>query len=93
MAKWDDKENLHLTFDMPADERMEDFVDRMAKEHAERREAFARRIKQLFDEKVELEGPRKDEAYRQLLNLFSVGYQCGWADLKRLQDKAREKWT
>jgi hypothetical protein len=90
MGKWDEKGNLSVTFDVKPDEKMQAFVERMLKEHEEREEAFMKRIKQLFDEKIKLGGPKKEEVYRQVLNVFSLGYQCGWADLKSLYDKYKE---
>ena len=90
MGKWNDKGNISVTFDVKPDEKMQAFIERMQKEHVEREEAFRKRIKQLFDEHIGIEGPKKDEAYRQVLNVFSLGYQCGWSDLKSLYDKYKE---
>ena len=87
MAKWNDPKNLSVTFDVKPDEKMKDFVNRMQKEHVEREEAFRQRIKQLFDEEIDVGGKKKDTAYHQVLQVFSLGYQHGWADLKSLYDK------
>lgn len=87
MANWNDEKNISLTFDVKADEQMRDFVDRMRKEHVEREEAFRQRIKQLFDEEIDVGGKNKGAAYQQVLQVFFLGYQHGWNDLKSLYDR------
>ena len=49
--------------------------------------AMEERIKHLFKTHVTVSGPEKDAAYQQLLELFSIGYQCGWNDYKSLSDE------
>ena len=91
MAEWNDTKNMSLTFGVKADENMKDFVDRMYRENVDREEAFKRRIKQLFDEYIEVGGEKKDEAYQQILSVFGCGYQNGWADFKSLYDNVKGK--
>ena len=80
MAKWNDKTSWSVSFSLKADEKMQEFMKRMDAEHKEREEAFRERITQLFDEHIKLSGVKKDEAYNQVVTLFSIGYQCGWND-------------
>ena len=80
MGKWNDKKSWTLTFEMQPNEQMADFVNRMNEQMKKREEAMIERIKQLFDEHIKVGGEKKDEAYCQILQIFSIGYQCGWND-------------
>ena len=47
---------------------------------ADPEEAYKERIRQLFDEHINIDGKAADEAYNQILQVFAIGYQCGWND-------------
>ena len=87
MAKWNDPSSMSFTFDMKPDEESKAFFQRMLDEYKERDEAFKERIKQLFDEHIGVGGEKADEAYSQVLQVFAIGYQCGWNDLYSLNKK------
>ena len=80
MTKWNDKKNMSLSFTVEPSEEANAFFERMKKELTECEEAFKKRIKQMFDEKFGVGGDKADEAYKQILQVFAIGYQCGWND-------------
>ena len=80
MNKWNDPSAMTLTFQVEASEDMKAFFDRMLKESKEKEEAYKERIRQLFDEHINIDGKAADEAYNQILQVFAIGYQCGWND-------------
>ena len=86
MKKWNDPSNKSITFDIQPDEEAFDFFYRMMEEDKEREEAFKERIKQLFDEHIAIGGEKADKAYNQVLQVFALGYQCGWSDLYSLNN-------
>jgi hypothetical protein len=87
MTKWNDKENMSVSFMVEPNEEAKAFFERMQKEQTEREEAFKKRIKQLFDEEIGVKGDKADEAYKQILQVFTIGYQHGWNDLHSLLNK------
>ena len=87
MTKWNDKENMSVSFKVEPNEEAKAFFERMHKEMTEREEAFKKRIKQLFDEEIGVKGDKADEAYKQILQVFTIGYQHGWNDLYSLLNK------
>ena len=87
MTKWNDKENMSISFKVEPNEEAKAFFERMQKEQTEREEAFKKRIKQLFDEEIRVEGDKADEAYKKILHVFIIGYQHGWNDLYSLLNK------
>lgn len=89
MTKWNDKENMSVSFRVEPNEEAKAFFERMQKELTEREEAFKKRIKQLFDEEIGVGGDKADEAYKQILQVFTIGYQHRWNDLYSLH-KAKE---
>lgn len=93
MTKWNDKKNISLSFKVEPSEEAKAFFERMQKELTEREEAFKKRIKQLFDEEIGVGGDKADEAYKQIYKqipqVFTIGYQHGWNDLYSLH-KAKE---
>lgn len=87
MTDWGYNQEWSVSFDLPVDEKMKEFLDEMDKEHKEIEDVFTARIKKLFDQHIEL-----DEAaslgYDKFLALFRVGYMLGWNDhLDTLKDK------
>ena len=84
MTDWNDKKNKTLTFRVEPNEEAKAFFERMQKEQTEREEAFKKRIKQLFDEEIGVGGDKADKAYKQVLQVFTIGYQHGWNDLYSL---------
>lgn len=90
MGQWNDKTSWTITFDMQVDESMEDFVTKMQAELKDREEAFRKRIEQLFDEYIKIDGEKKDEAYNQILQIFAIGYQHGWNDHYSLSAKKEQ---
>lgn len=78
--KWNDKRNKTISFKMEVGEETKDFFNRMIQEEKEREEAFRERIQQLFDENIQVDGVERDAAYRQILQVFAIGYQLGWRD-------------
>lgn len=90
MAEWNDKTSWTITFDMRVDEAMEDFVMQMQAEMKDREEAFRKRIEQLFDEYIKIDGEKKDETYGQILQIFAIGYQHGWNDHCSLSAKKEQ---
>ena len=79
MTDWGYKTEWSVSFDLPVDEKMKEFIDKMDKEHKEIEDVFTARIKKLFEKHVEL-----DEAaslgYDKFLSLFRLGYGLGWND-------------
>ena len=73
-----------VSFDMQENEEAMVFFQRMQEELKSQTEAFKRRIESLFNEYVGIGGEKRDEAYSQLLTLFSIGYRLGWNDLQNL---------
>ena len=71
---------MTLTFQVEASEDMKAFFDRMLKESKEKEEAYKERIRQLFNEHISIDGKAADEAYNKILQVFAIGYQCGWND-------------
>ena len=80
MNKWNDPSAMTLTFQVEASEDVKAFFDRMQKESKETEEAYKERIRQLFDEHINIDGKADDETYNQVLQVFAIGYQCGWND-------------
>ena len=88
MTDWGYKQEWSVSFDLPVDEKMKEFIDKMDKEHKEVEDVFNARIKKLFEQYVEL-----DEAaslgYDKFLALFRLGYELGWNDHR---DATAVKW-
>lgn len=80
MAEWENKKSWSFQFDVEPDEKIKDFALRMLSEHREYEEAVRKRIKQLFDEYVKIDGELAEAGYISILNVFAVGYQLGWND-------------
>ena len=80
MDKWNDPSAMTLTFQVEASEDMKAFFDRMQKESKEKEEAYKERIRQLFNEHINIDGEAADEFYNKILQVFAIGYQCGWND-------------
>ena len=80
MTEWNDPSAMSLTFQVEASEDMKAFFDRMQKESKEREEAYKERIRQLFNEHINIDGEAADEFYNKILQVFAIGYQCGWND-------------
>lgn len=91
-TKWNDPKSMSMTFKVEANEESVAFFQRMQREWKEREDAFKERIKQLFDENIGVGGDKAEEAYNQVLQVFSIGYQHGWNDLYSLhKDKEGEQ--
>lgn len=90
MAEWNDKTSWTITFDMKPTQEMEDFIMQAEKDARDREEAFRKRIEQLFDEYIKIDGEKKDEAYGQILQIFAIGYQHGWNDHYSLSAKKEQ---
>lgn len=93
MANLNDKTRWKLTFQLDMDEPARDFFRRMDDEHKAREESINERIRQLFKEYVKTDGEVKDEDYNTVLNLFALGYQCGWNDNVELNNLTNENNT
>lgn len=90
MSGWKDIEEFkESTFYLEANEDVNEFFKR-AKERCDRFEnVFTARIKQLFEEHIqidkglvdeELDDRKLEEATATILKVFAVGYQLGWND-------------
>ena len=79
MTDWGYKPEWSVSFDIPVDEKMNEFIDKMNKEHKEVEDVFAARIKKLFEEYIELDGAAI-LGYDKFLALFRLGYSLGWND-------------
>jgi len=77
---WNDKTNWTVSFHMPVDEKMKEFMDRMEKESKERYEAFEKRIRTLFKEHIGFTDEVPENVNEQVLQVFGIGYQLGWND-------------
>ena len=87
MTDWGYKTTWSVSFDLPVDEKMKEFIDKMDKEHKEIEDVFTARIKRLFEQYVGLDG-EANRLHDKLLVLFSLGYQFGWNDhINSLIDK------
>lgn len=75
-----------ISFGITTTEEARDFFGRMKSEHVELlKDAVEKRIQQVFNEHIVIEGKEKEifsEAYEQVLEVFSIGYKCGWNDLR-----------
>ena len=80
MTEWNDPSAMTLTFQVEASEDMKAFFDRMQKESKEKEEAYKERIRQLFNEHINIDGEAAVEFYNKILQVFAIGYQCGWND-------------
>ena len=73
--------NASLSFDIPVNEKTADFFKRMYDERVAQEQAAMNRIRQLFDEFIGVVDKTTDQnAYAQVLKVFSIGYQLGWND-------------
>ena len=79
-----------MSFDIKADEKAVDFFNRTMKELKDFEKAINERMIQLFDENIGVGGEKADEAYKQVLQVFMLGYGHGWNDRKELIDKMKE---
>ena len=87
MTDWGYKPEWSVSFDIPVDEKMKEFIDKMDKEHKEAEDVFTARIKKLFEEYIELDGAAI-LGYDKFLSLFRLGYGLGWNDhFDMLKDK------
>ncbi len=77
--------NASLSFDIPINEKTADFFKRMYDEQVEQEQAARNRIRQLFDEFLDVKDKTTEKnAYSQILKVFSIGYQLGWNDQHNL---------
>ena len=90
MSDWDNKGSISMSFDIKADEKAVDFFNRTMKELKDFEKAINERMIQLFDENIGVGGEKADEAYKQVLKVFMLGYGHGWNDRKELIDKMKE---
>ena len=82
--------NASLSFDIPVDEQTVEFFKRMYDEQVEQTQAARNRIRQLFDEFIGVEDKTTEQnAYSQILKIFSIGYQLGWNDQHNLAKMER----
>ena len=79
MTDWGYKTEWSVSFDLPVDEKMKEFIDNIDKEHKEIEDVFTARIKMLFNQYVELDGV-EECLYNKVVALFSLGYELGWND-------------
>lgn len=85
--------NASVSFNIEMNEDVKDFFIRMINESKSRDQAVRSRIMQLFNEHVRID--MQDDmdaddaiiAYNQLVELFAIGYQCGWNDRNSLCKK------
>ena len=89
MTEWNNKKNMNITFKIEPNEDAKAFFERMMKDFVAREEMFKKRIKQLFDEEIEIEG-EATKSYNQILQVFAIGYQHGWNDLHSLHRVKKE---
>ena len=89
MTEWNNKKNMNITFKIEPNEDAKAFFERMMKDFVAREEMFKKRIKQLFDEEIEIEG-EATKAYNKILQVFAIGYQHGWNDLHSLHRVKKE---
>lgn len=73
-----------VCFELPVNEHTIAFFKRMHNEHVELEQAFMNRIKQLFDEHIEIGGEDGGKAYNDLIRLFALGYRLGWNEMKNV---------
>lgn len=87
-----EKECHTMSFEMECDEKTKDFFMRMDRELKEKSEAIQERIESLFKEYFQimskLDEEKEDEARKQLLGLFAIGYKLGWNDYYHLNKEA-----
>lgn len=79
MTDWGYNQEWSVSFDLPVDEKMKEFLDEMDKEQKEIKDVFTARIKNLFEQYVEL-NEAASLGYDKFLALFGIGYQLGWND-------------
>ena len=81
-----------MSFDIKVDEedaRIMGQFKMLAEECDTFEKAIGERIEYLFNAHVEVDGKKKDTAFQQLLQLFSIGYKCGWNDYKSIIDERK----
>ena len=79
-----------MMFDIPCDEQTAEFFKRMYDEQVEQEQAARNRIRQLFDEFLDVKDKTTEKnAYSQILKVFSIGYQLGWNDQHNLAKMER----
>ncbi len=83
MAKWNDQKNFSMTFKVEPNEDAVAYFERMEREMQDRETAFKERIKQLFDEEIDV-GVKSGNGYATILRVFAIGYQHGWNDCHSL---------
>ena len=87
MTKWNDNIDTTLSFRMDTNEEGKAYFDRMLREMKDKETAIRERIEQLFGEYVQIGGEKRDEAYRQVLQVFAIGYKLGWNDQYSINTK------
>lgn len=90
MTKWNDNIDTNLSFKMETNEEGKAYFDRMLQEMKDRETAIRERIEQLFGEYIQIDGEKRDEAYRQVLQVFAIGYQLGWNDQYSINTKGAQ---
>lgn len=85
-----------FSFEIEEDEKMKDFIERTCQEINAFEVASKERIIQLFQKVVEIDNNgldlnEYDNAIKQLLILFSLGYKHGWNDYKDVLELKEEK--
>ena len=89
MEDWKKADSYSMSFDLKADEEAVEFFNKTMKELQDSEEALKSRIKQLFDEFISIGGEKREEGYKEILNVFALGYGLGWNDRKKVD----EKWS
>lgn len=87
MTKWNENIDTTLSFRMDTNEEGKAYFDRMLREMKDKETAIRERIEQLFGEYVQIGGEKRDETYRQVLQVFAIGYQLGWNDQYSINTK------
>ena len=89
-----DKKCYTMSFEAKVSEETKDFFTRMMEEMKDKETAIRERIETLFNEKCQsgsdLDKEKTNEAYKQLLLLFSIGYKLGWNDYYQLNKEAEK---
>lgn len=87
MTKWNENIDTTLSFRMETNEDGKAYFDRMLREMKDQETAIRERIEQLFDEYIQIDGEKRDEAYQKVLKVFAIGYQLGWNDQYSINTK------
>lgn len=86
--------NWSVSFDIAATEDAKEFFGKIMNDARELQDAVEERIRQLFSEHIGISGKDEEtfeDACKQILEVFSIGYKCGWNDFRNIITSKQQK--